>query len=120
MAICAYHNCREEFVQVRPRNGRVSKFCSAKCKNLFYVLRNRQNLRRKAVEYKGGRCQRCEYSKCIKALEFHHRDPTQKDFQICGIKAWSKVEQELQKCDLLCANCHREVHAELESERRLE
>lgn len=64
---------------------------------------------------KGGSCVKCGYNKCIAALEFHHRDPTQKEFQIS--KRWSMtdeaVKKEIDKCDLLCANCHREVHYEM-------
>ena len=55
----------------------------------------------------------CGYNSCIAALEFHHRDPTQKDFTISKIKNRSfdmKVKQELDKCDLLCSNCHKETH----------
>ncbi|TMF66513.1 MAG: hypothetical protein E6I20_03900 [Chloroflexi bacterium] len=47
-------------------------------------------------------------------FEFHHLDSTTKNFGISedGIaRSWEKTEQELQKCVLLCANCHREVHA---------
>lgn len=50
------------------------------------------------------------------ALEFHHRDLTQKDFGISSrgyTRSWNVVKQELDKCDILCANCHREVHAKL-------
>lgn len=56
-----------------------------------------------------------EYNKCIAALEFHHRDSTKKEFGLSQLKCHShnlspKVKKELDKCDLLCANCHREVH----------
>ena len=67
-----------------------------------------------AVEYKGGRCQVCGYERCIEALEFHHLDPTQKDFGISHrgyTRSWEKVKEEINKCILLCANCHREFHA---------
>ena len=66
------------------------------------------------VSYKGGRCVICGYDRCIEALEFHHLDPTQKDFGISSkgyTRSWGKVKEEADKCVLLCANCHREVHA---------
>ncbi len=72
----------------------------------------RKKNKKRAVEYKGGRCLVCSYNKCITALEFHHLDPMQKDFTIsknCN-KAWHKIEKELEKCILVCANCHREIH----------
>lgn len=65
----------------------------------------------KAIEYKGGKCIVCGYNKSIRALQFHHLDPTQKDFGISGTtKSFEKLKPELDKCVLLCANCHGEVH----------
>lgn len=80
------------------------------------VQRRRQKVKQKAVEYLGGKCQRCEYDTCIEALEFHHRDPSTKEFGISSgghTRSWERVQKELDKCDLLCANCHREVEAGL-------
>jgi hypothetical protein len=75
-----------------------------------YRKRNLER-KKKAVEYKGGKCQECGYKKCIAALEFHHRDPNEKDFEISnGARNWDKIKAELDKCDLLCSNCHKEVH----------
>ena len=68
-----------------------------------------------AVDYKGRKCERCGYDRCFEALEFHHRDPTQKDFSISSkgyTRSWDKVRSELEKCIMLCANCHREHHAQ--------
>jgi len=66
----------------------------------------------KAVLYKGGKCQKCDYDRCYASLDFHHRDPTQKDGVWNKFKgrSWAKIKKELDKCDLLCANCHREEH----------
>ncbi|HVG21805.1 MAG TPA: HNH endonuclease signature motif containing protein [Blastocatellia bacterium] len=67
-----------------------------------------------AVSYKGGCRQICSYDRCFEALEFHHLDPTQKDFGISKkgyTRSWEKVKNEIDKCLLLCANCHREFHA---------
>ena len=79
------------------------------------VMASRRRLKVKAVAYLGGSCIRCGYNKCIDALEFHHRDPSVKDFQIAGggnYRSLENLKAELDKCDLLCANCHREVHSE--------
>lgn len=66
------------------------------------------------VEYKGGQCERCGYSKCIHALEFHHLNPSEKDFNISSSsKSVEELKKEADKCQLLCANCHREVHQEM-------
>jgi hypothetical protein len=64
------------------------------------------------VEYKGGRCEFCGYDKCIEALEFHHIDETTKEFAISGsTKSLEKQKKEADKCYMLCANCHRELHS---------
>lgn len=78
------------------------------------VKRRRKNLRLKAVQLKGGKCYICGYNRCDKALEFHHLDEEVKSFGISakGItRSWEKTKIELEKCILLCSNCHRELHA---------
>lgn len=65
------------------------------------------------VEYKGGKCEKCGYDEYIGALEFHHKDPSQKKFGISRAKLRKfdqKIIEELDKCDMLCANCHRVAH----------
>lgn len=102
---CAWHNCNKELI------GKQTRFCSLKCKSNYYVAQRRKELKRLAVEYKGGKCQRCGYNKCISALVFHHRDG--KDFGIGKdghTRSWERIQKELDKCDLLCANCHAETH----------
>ena len=79
----------------------------------FAVAKRRKVLLEKAIVLKGGSCQICGYSKSQRALCFHHIDPAIKSFGISakGItRAWHKVRAELDKCILLCSNCHAEVH----------
>ena len=75
---------------------------------------NRRKLRRKAlIENRGGKCIRCGYNRCLSALEFHHIDPSTKLFELVQrhmTKPWDLLIVEAQKCELLCANCHRELH----------
>ena len=72
------------------------------------------NLKLKAIKYLGNACKICGYNKNPKAMEFHHLDPTQKDYGISTKKMlFDKMKTELDKCILLCANCHREKHDEL-------
>jgi hypothetical protein len=77
-----------------------------------------------AVDYLGGKCSNpeCGYNKCLDAMEFHHKDPEQKDFQISeAIRRYISDEEilkELDKCILLCSNCHRELHHELRAMKR--
>ncbi len=77
------------------------------------VAKRRKKIRQMAIEYKGSRCAICGYNKCIQALEFHHIDGRGKDFGISAkgyTRSWKEVKSEINKCILLCANCHREVH----------
>ena len=78
------------------------------------VRKRRKKVRTMAVQYKGGRCSRCGYDKCVEALEFHHLDSAQKNFGISArgyTRSWERVRAELEKCILVCASCHRELHA---------
>ena len=81
-----------------------------------YQERERQERKAKLVEMLGGECMLCGYRKCVAALEFHHRDPAQKLFQLSKenlLKRWPIVLAESEKCDLYCANCHRELEEAL-------
>jgi|APSaa5957512535_1039671.scaffolds.fasta_scaffold77284_5 hypothetical protein len=66
----------------------------------------------KLVEMSGGGCKGCGYSKCMRALHFHHIDPSTKLFGLTlhnlWCKNWEEVLLEFNKCKLLCANCHSE------------
>lgn len=72
----------------------------------------RTRLKERAVYVMGGKCQCCGYDKCIQALEFHHINPNEKEFSFGSNtnRSWKDTRKELQKCILLCANCHRETH----------
>lgn len=81
-----------------------------------YQQQKLRGLKRKfeAVKSRGGKCERCGYDKNLAALDFHHRDPKTKSFKL-DMRSFSNlnletIEEELNKCDLLCANCHREEH----------
>lgn len=75
------------------------------------VIKWRRRMKQKAVEYLGGKCSRCGYDRCVRALSFHHRDSTTKSFGIANpsTKRWELIKAELDKCDLLCMNCHMEI-----------
>ena len=77
------------------------------------VQKRREKTKELLVEYKGGKCEICGYDKCVEALEFHHINPDEKDFGI-GQKGYTRSfernKAEVDKCILVCANCHREIH----------
>ena len=81
--------------------------------NKAAVTARRRKLRKMAIDHAGGKCQICGYNKSIRALTFHHLDPTKKDFGLSDrglTRSWDKTLKEIDKCALLCANCHAEVH----------
>lgn len=75
----------------------------------------RTRLKERGVYVLGGKCQICGYDKAITALEYHHVNPEEKEmsFGNNANRSWADTRKELKKCILLCANCHREVHAGL-------
>jgi len=89
---------------------KFQSLCRA-CFNVYCVERWKETKRR-AIEYLGGKCKCCGYDKCMEALEFHHRNPKEKDvnWTKLRLRSWDKIRAELDKCDCLCANCHRETH----------
>lgn len=66
----------------------------------------------KAVAYKGGKCVSCGYNACLASLDFHHKNPAEKDPRWKTMRSWTfeRVKQELDKCILVCRNCHGEIH----------
>jgi len=107
---CAYKNCGKQ------NTRKLSIYCSDKCKNGGAVTKRRHALKQKAVGLLGGKCKKCGYNKCTRALQFHHKNPNKKDFGLSskGItRSWGKIKKELSKCVLLCANCHAEEHASI-------
>jgi hypothetical protein len=89
----------------------------AKCRS-ENVSKRRRKLKQTLVEYKGGKCEKCGYDKCVAALDFHHLDINEKQFNISkkGLTlSVEKMKKEVDKCILLCANCHRETHSRLDN-----
>jgi predicted HNH restriction endonuclease len=103
----------DEFYR-RRKGTDLSAYCKA-CSNTQTVERQR-SFKERCVAYKGGKCEVCGYSKYYGAIEFHHKDPTRKDFSVSHARLTTfseKIEKELDKCMILCANCHREEHARI-------
>ena len=72
------------------------------------------------VSHLGGKCSVCGYDKCMRSLSFHHLDPGEKDFVVSN--RWNlgvtTILAEVQKCILVCANCHSEIHERQDAESR--
>ncbi len=98
-------------------NKRYAKrFCSNECNLKARNLRREQRayLKKKyLIEMLGFKCHRCNYNKCIRALQFHHKDPSKKKFVIGEnliYMSLAKLKKEASKCEVLCSNCHFEEH----------
>ncbi len=79
------------------------------------VAKRRRKIRLQAIQHLGGKCMKCGYNKYPEVLEFHHKNPKEKEFGISRsghCRSWERVKKEIEKCNLLCANCHREIHIE--------
>lgn len=81
-----------------------------------YSAQYHRGLERKirAINQKGGKCEKCGYSTNYAALEFHHTNESEKEFPLdmrhFSNRTWERLCEEIRKCSLLCANCHREYH----------
>ena len=88
------HNCHRQIHENKPKQSKI------------LLLNHKQK----------HQCENCGYSKSLNALEFHHIDPTQKDFQISSIHFNIKedipinIKNEIDKCIVLCSNCHNDQH----------
>ena len=104
-------------------SGRQTKYCSRLCKNAFnninfqsYQAQQKRGRDRKLalIQIKGSKCSRCGYDKNFAALELHHSDPATKEFQLdlrsLSNRKWDVILREAEKCDLVCSNCHAEIH----------
>jgi hypothetical protein len=103
--------------------GRQRRFCSRECKHRDTNVRlqncsaqqRRGSARKRALMAgRGTQCARCSYGRNSAALTWHHRVPEDERFDL-DLRAFSnrsmaELEAEAAKCDLLCANCHAEVH----------
>jgi hypothetical protein len=98
-----------EFYEKRNENR-----SSSMCKKCFNAYCTNRWIQRKldAVKYLGSKCSSCKKKYHYSVFEFHHKDPKQKDVSWTKLRLRSdeKIKLELDKCDLLCANCHRMKH----------
>jgi Zn ribbon nucleic-acid-binding protein len=108
---CQKNKSESEFYSRADRKGRVQSYCKA-CFNAYSIQRW-INKKLEAIEYLGGACCHCGYNDHYAPMQFHHTDPSTKDFtwDKLRLKSWSSIKAELSKCVLLCANCHSVVHS---------
>jgi hypothetical protein len=105
--------CSDECKKLKIEQTILASKFKTKKPNAKSVVEWRQRQKVKAIEFKGGKCFLCNYSKSIRALKFHHTDPSKKEFAIGtegNTRSWERVKLELEKCILVCGNCHDEIH----------
>lgn len=104
--ICECEECSRVYAYEH-RAGHTTTLC-----NSCVVNRRRFMIKDKCVEYKGNECIVCGYNRCSRNMTFHHLDPELKEFGISGnhSKSWENIRSELDKCVMLCSNCHGETH----------
>ena len=108
------------------KNGHNRKYCydcapteTSGMSHSDMITHKRNAMKIALIKYKGGACCKCGYNKSIRALEFHHLNPKEKDFGISKTcKDFDDLKKEVDKCILVCANCHAEIHEALENEKR--
>lgn len=95
-------------------NGYVCKNCGKS--------KNKQNKVKWIQSFKGSGCQLCGYNAHPTAIEFHHVNAEDKDRDLSLMKSmgYQNIVDEISKCLIVCANCHREIHANLVSEKKIQ
>lgn len=107
----------ENFLDFNSDNFLTNRKKVSNCRHCENARNRERHQKRKQiwVDLKGGCCQVCGYDKYLGALEFHHNNPEEKDKDFYDLIRLSspKVLEELDKCLLVCVNCHREIHGGL-------
>jgi hypothetical protein len=104
-------SCEEEY-EYDPQNRGHDR--RTKCGTCRYREKRDRRVA-ELMEYAGGECVECGYDECWHALDFHHRNPEEKEMEMNRsniTKGWDRLISEADKCDLLCSNCHRERHCD--------
>lgn len=103
--ICGEKKEKEDFYKGR----HYCKFCDNK-----RVWQKQKATKKKIIEHMGGGCKCCNYNKCSRSLDLHHLDSSKKDANFNSINGWKwdRIKKELDRCILVCRNCHGEIHEE--------
>lgn len=103
MKVCRL--CHKKFKDSQGRNRSRCGSCNTRIR--------RFRAKAAAINYLGGKCIQCGWQGNQAALQFHHINASKKDFIIGNVanKSWDVIKMELEKCILLCANCHTIKHS---------
>ena len=125
---CPICEKKKELDEFYPRSADDRKhepcgYCKT-CSNAYHTKRVRR-VKIRMIGYKGGECVDCKktlFDFHPDLFDFHHRDSTQKDINFNRIKyqKWDYIKKELDKCNLMCSNCHRTLEAEIREGKKYE
>lgn len=115
MKVCTKCKLKKQDNQFYTQKDRKSG--ASMCKECFnkYCVQRWINRKIKAINYLGNICEDCENQYPIQPyviFEFHHLNPKEKDYDWnkLRLKSWKSITQEIDKCVLLCSNCHKIRH----------
>lgn len=98
--LCNFCNSKYTY---KTSSGKSRNFCPS-CQE----RRKRYRKRMWIVKNQGNKCKNCGWSGCYRAFNFHHTDD--KNINLTGRKSYKQLYEEAQKCELLCASCHKASH----------
>lgn len=107
------YECRSCGIKGKTNFYKNAKYQCKKCWNKRTYQSGKSKIDKLKLD-RGGKCEKCGYNKYLGALEWHHLDPNVKEYAIGkrrGLKP-ETLQKEIEKCSLLCANCHAEAHAD--------
>lgn len=121
-------HCGKDVPQSTRKGGRQKEYCNESCRGKWrykndpnYMSRDTYTPQKqraftkkyKAIQDKGGKCEICGESR-LATLCFHHLDPSMKEIKLDGRTfanlSSDRIQQEIDKCQLLCHNCHQVIH----------
>lgn len=104
---------KDNFSSSKTEKSGLRWYCKPCCSKITIDRQQQQKI--KCIDYKGGRCVVCSYNRCNRSLHFHHLNPAEKEFSLAKYRnrSWTTTKAELDKCILVCSNCHGEIHSGL-------
>lgn len=111
MKICTQCGDSKESSEFYSR-GKNRKDSNTFCKPCFnaYCIQRWKDRKKQAVGYKGGKCKDCSITYHPNVYDFHHTGDKEANWNKIRLWSWDRITKELDKCVLLCANCHRIRH----------
>lgn len=101
---CSCEHCGRKYKYVKAK-GHTLRVC-----NSCMSLKRKYRMKEELVKHLGGSCRACGYNQCIGALQFHHKGVKKFNIGNNYNRSLKSLMEEADKCLLVCANCHAEIH----------